>query len=217
MSLKNVKNIVKAFTSEEPTQEEWYKKRMEICGSCEYNSANKDNSELTSAEKIKLSTVCSGDSVCTACGCCVSRKARVKESVCGMVELGLEPKWGSIIAASPLDKNMVVNSQDSEVSVATDGNRVIVTRSYSKTQPKIKFLLNFLHLNTDVEMMSASAGCSCTASLHDKVSDRSFNLAVEVSTVGFKGEVVEKGLTVNYKYPNNKTNLVRVTLRFKKV
>ena len=217
MSLKNVKNIVKAFTSEEPTQEEWYKKRMSICGSCKYNSANKSDSELTAAEKVKLSTVCSGDSVCTACGCCVSRKARVKESVCGMVELGLEPKWGPIISANPVDKSMVVSSHDAEVSITSKGGSVIVSKNYSRAQPKIKFLLNFLHLNTNVEMVSASAGCSCTASLHDKVSDRSFNLAVEVSTVGFKGSIVEKTITVNYKYPNNKTNSVGITLRFKKI
>lgn len=214
MSIKQVKQIVKGFTTPEPT-EEWYTKRMEICGGCKYNSNNIDPEKHTEATKLKLSTICKGDFVCTACGCCGSKKARVPESVCGKIEIGLTPEWGPITSKNPTDRGLSVSTSDPMVIVTDEARKVVLIRSYKEDEKKVEFKLKLDHIRK-LQVVNVDASCSCTATMHEEVSDKSSNIKVEVSTVGFKGQVSERSLFIRYHTGSNRTETLSVTLRFEK-
>ena len=78
--MKKISKIAKAFLSETPTEESWYKQRLETCSSCEYNTDNIPEDQVTMADKLKMK-IPSCNRVCTACGCCIDQKASLKEEV----------------------------------------------------------------------------------------------------------------------------------------
>ena len=71
-------------------KEPWCKERREICKNCEYNTRNKK--ELTFREKF-LMFIQITKAVCSACGCSIKAKTRLKMAVCGLEEIDLTPKW----------------------------------------------------------------------------------------------------------------------------
>jgi len=72
------------------SKQSWCKERRKICKDCEYNSKNKTDRSFK--EKIFMALQLT-KSICTACFCSVARKTLVKQSCCGLEEIGLTPRW----------------------------------------------------------------------------------------------------------------------------
>ena len=215
MSLQKIKNIVEGFTSKEPTEESWYQRRMEICGGCEYNSHNIEKSKLSSVTKIKLETICKDDFVCTACGCCGSKKARVPDSVCGKVELGLEPEWGPIEIMSEVDKNLTVSTNDDSMMISNKDRKVYLTRRFRTEEKVIKFKL-FVEHKKKLKVISVEAGCSCTVAKHVELTDKKSSVDLSISTKGFKGAASERSVLVKYFLTQSRSEELNIVLRFER-
>ena len=191
-----VKNIIKGFTSGEPT-EKWYKDRMEACRTCEYNSANIEPSKQSAITLLKLSTICLNDSVCTACGCCISKKARVPGEVCGMSQIGLTPKWDSIEISNPIDKNFMVTCKNEGIKLEVLQNTVAINIPFKADGNRVSFELLFTHRHS-VKPISVTASCGCTTTNVASIDNKNFSTSVTVSTKGFTGLTVSKSLTCEY-------------------
>ena len=215
MSLRKIKNIVEGFTSKEPTEESWYQRRMEICGGCEYNSNNIEKSKLSDVTKIKLETICKDDFVCTACGCCGSKKARVPDEVCGKVKLGLEPEWGPLGITSEVDKNLKVSTNDDSILVSNKDKKVYLTRKFKTEEKVVKFKL-FVEHKKKLKVISVEAGCSCTVAEHVELTDKKSSVDLSISTKGFKGDASERTVLVKYFLTQSKSESLSIVLRFER-
>jgi hypothetical protein len=205
VNTQKIKNIVKGFTTDEPTAD-WYMKRMEICSACKYNSSNKE--DISAVEKLKVNSICGGP-VCTACGCCVSKKARVEESVCGLEEIGETPLWGSVVASNPIDKSLKVFTPDGGTSIEMGKDLVNIYREYGEEDLRLNFNLVFQRKG-GIELVSADGSCSCTASENEKIDSENFRLLVQISTKKFKGTSSSRGMKVDYQVSKDKKMSVRL-------
>jgi hypothetical protein len=82
--------IQSRLTAYKNSKTDWCKERRAICKECDYNSKNKY--KLTIGEKILMFLQLSKE-ICTACGCSILHKSKIKQADCGRTELGLESKW----------------------------------------------------------------------------------------------------------------------------
>lgn len=111
--VSKAQTIVNAFTQKPNVDEETLAYRRKICGSCEFNSDNKPDSELGFIEKARKKLI-KGEPFCTACGCQVNEKTGQATEECGLAEKGLSPKWNrvKVETTSRWDLNVVNESQE---------------------------------------------------------------------------------------------------------
>lgn len=216
--MTKVRNIIKAFSTALPKDEQWYKDRLSICGGCKYNSENVENA--SSKVKLVSKTVCGGGAVCTACGCCVSRKASLKEEYCGLKErpdLEESPKWSAIeLDGFKDDKNLTVEKLDNvPLSFESSTGKVVVEAETS--EPSISF--NFrLNRPGGLKVVEVQKSCGCTASHTNNNEDGSSDIKLTVSTVNFKqGVQAHKTVKCKYVFPVDKKKEVNFLLKIKKV
>lgn len=73
--------------------EPWVKERRAICEECPFNTINIEKKSVKERLFIFLNL---SKGVCSACFCGIKRKTLIKQSVCGLEEIGSEPKWKEI-------------------------------------------------------------------------------------------------------------------------
>ena len=211
--MSKLSNIVKGFTGPTPDGKSWYEERKKICAGCEYNSANKEESEIKATQRLIRDTICSSQPVCTACSCCVDKKIKVEESICGLDEIGLEPKWKPVVSNNPVDNKLQVTCDSpGDASLSIEGGSILVESTY--TELKHSFTVNFKRKG-GLKLISADGSCSCTSSGSKEVSNDSFNLFVDISTKGFKGEYSVRSMTVHYRVSENKHRKVKLQFKLK--
>lgn len=211
-----VKTIVKAFTNPLPVNEEWFKKRMEICSVCEYNSKNIDSDKLSAAAKIKKS-VCPEKQHCTACGCCLPQKPSQKTEQCGLFDIGIKPRWSAIEVKINKDKKLSTENLTPDIgSLSKFGNEIIYDLGESN-DPKISFSI-LMSREGGFDVKSTKAGCSCTVAEPVKMTDDSYKFEVSLSTVKFtEGANIKRSFTVEYYGDSNKkTQTAIVSIKLKK-
>jgi hypothetical protein len=205
---KKFGQIARAFISIAPDTE-WYKHRNEICNSCEYNSLNIPEERLSVANKLVLKTVC--DRVCTACGCCTQEKTKLTDSVCGLVEIGLEPKWGAVEAFSKA-QGVSVEVLGNEKSLTGESGEFLMQFETTKDVENISLLFK------GKELVSAIGSCSCMSTYITKNDEYAYQVDVTISTVAFsKEQETTRKLALNFMRPNGKSaDILTITFKIKK-
>ena len=206
--IKNAAKIAKAFSSSIPDTD-WYKNRNEICNACEYNSINVPKEKLSIANKLVLNTVC--DRVCTACGCCTKEKTKLTDAVCGLVEIGLEPKWGAVEAFSKA-QGVSVEILGSEKQLSTSGSEFFIQFETTKDVENVSLLFK------ERELVSAIGSCSCMSSYISLIRENTYQVDVTISTVAFsKEKETTRKLALNFMRPNGKSvDVLTITFKIKK-
>ena len=193
-----LKTIADAFKGELPVNEKWFQDRLAICKLCEHNTANKDKAGI----KLDLQNqyVCSNNSSCTACGCCIDEKASQKTEACGLVEKGLEPKWEALMLETSNSKDLNVEIVDnSALRIELDplGTHFILnTHDMTKEDMDIELIVS----RTDgLRIHTVKASCGCTTPTVIKIDDNSIKLKLRLQSSQFtKGSSYTKSVTVNY-------------------
>lgn len=72
-------------------KKEYVLERAEICRTCPFNSINKEKDKTIKGRFLRMVNLYKP--YCTACGCGIKYKISVPFSVCGLDEIGKEPKW----------------------------------------------------------------------------------------------------------------------------
>lgn len=199
MSFKKAKTIAKAFMNPLPVGEDFYERRLEICRTCEYNSANIDPEKLSFGSKLKIqSKLCDNGNHCTACGCCIERKCGSKASSCGLSEVsGATPKWNAIH----------ISSEKSNFYIEYVGTDSVLTTS--SVNERDEFLFDFgsssanvlttefkLHNNAAFNVIKYEVSCGCThPEVIDKLDENTYSIVVNLSTLNFKEGLNEKLIT----------------------
>lgn len=199
-----LKTIVQAFTTENPVNEKWYQDRMKICAGCEYNSDNIKDTKEGFVDKVKAEAkdkICGGKPHCTACGCCIDKKAGEDTETCGLKEIGLEPKWYAFRLETSDSKDLNVINESPEIGQID----LDITGSFFKFNIG-ETSLNTVPINLILErtkgltITKLKAACGCTAVKGDVLNNTQTRISLKLSTTKFgNNSRFEKNVTVSYK------------------
>jgi hypothetical protein len=209
--INKAKTIIKAFTNDLPIGEAWYEKRLEICSTCELNSHNKEDGDLSFTEKIMTGSLCKEKGQCTACGCCIAEKTSVKSMNCGLAEVGKVPKWKAIEVESRKG-NLVLEivGEAGEIKQHNNGflyDFGVVPMIVAKGGFKIKS-------QDPITYIKYAVGCGCThPSSIAAEDDKTILVNVDISTLNFREGINEKTLTIYYKGKKGAIEEVDITFR----
>jgi hypothetical protein len=209
--INKAKTIIKAFTNDLPIGEDWYEKRLAICSTCELNSHNKEDGDLSFTERIMTGSLCKEKGQCTACGCCIAEKTSVKSMNCGLAEIGKTPKWKAIEVGSRKG-NLVLETvgEAGEIKQHNDGflyDFGIVPMMVAKGEFKIKSPDPITYIKYAV-----SCGCTHPSSVTAE-DDKTILVNVDISTLNFREGINEKTLTIYYKGKKGAIEEVNITFR----
>lgn len=195
-NIKKLKTIAGSFINSLPIGEDWYEDRLAICSVCPKNtdSLDKMSTELRLTTKI----VCPETRACSACGCCIDRKAAVKSETCGLIELGEKPKWSAIEIESKKDSLLIVENLNlGEVSMELNDLHQYEVVAETKS-PTIKFSFK-LSRGKSITVREVVKTCSCTSSNVDENEDGTATVSFTISTNGFR-QGIQTTKTVVVKY-----------------
>ena len=188
----NVKDIVTAWTSEEPHHEKWYKDRLEICAGCPLNSLNKEDKTYLEKTRESLGGIFK-EAYCTACGCTITKKALLKHSICGMVELDppQTPKWGALeVPTSSANNNVIISYIDGEKYSLTFGDPVVVDLG-PRDEKVVEFKLE-LKYSKKLRFEKIKPGCSCTATNIEVLPGNKMIITIKISTINFEVDKINR-------------------------
>jgi hypothetical protein len=218
MSLKKAKTIAKAFINELPEGEDWYKKRLEICSVCPYNTKNIPKDQLKISEKMKIASgVCDDNHFCTACGCCIVRKAAVKSEECGLTKLYMDPKWSALLAQSKLNQTITMeNMTPEEGSIVVEDTQFTYDFGIRKEE-RLQLVFRLTRLKAPLNIKAIRPGCTCTSVDETKeIDENTIEVTVSLSTKGFRRGLNGRKLYVEHFLTKQKVDEVTINLKVNK-
>lgn len=213
MDLKKAKTIAKAFMEKLPEDQPWYKDRLAICATCPKNTANISSDKLTFVDKAKIASgLCDNGNHCTACGCCIERKAATKSEQCGLGEIGEQPKWPAIEVSGSIDKSLSLINISTDKGTISRGTTEFIYDLGDVSDAKIDFSFQ-LHRGRGLDIKNYQATCGCTVGEMEVVDDKTANFHMAISTAGFRPGPVKKSFTVTYFERSQKTRDIKIVFK----
>lgn len=214
---EKVKTIVKAFTEPLPIGEAWYEERMGICNACERNTKNMEQEALAALDRIKLTVgLCPEGDHCTACGCCTHRKASQKSEACGMVDLGLPPKWTALTVTTNLDKKITAENLTPTVGRLMIADKKILYDLGESANERHDFSIG-LSRSGHFKIKSITAACGCTVAVSEETGENAHKISITLTVKSLKpGNTTLKNLTVHYYGDSAKAEELPIQIKFKK-
>ena len=159
-----IKTIYRAFFKKSEVEYEEYKRRLEICSKCEFNSANIEESNMSLFDKLRKKLI--DPPFCTACGCQIKQKAGSITEACGLEVQDEYPKWNRIkIERTDKMKVNLINKTPELVNpnITPDGTIVLDLGDVKRSDLKdIEFDLE-VPSTVNLNINRIQAGCpSCT-------------------------------------------------------
>lgn len=175
------KIIKDAFVADIPkNKEEWpeyYKRRMDICASCEHNTAN--GGLGAQVEWVAKKT---GIHNCNICGCIISKKCWSKNEACGLEEIGREPKWNRIrVDTVKEDLFNIVNKSEHEANVNLSEDGLRFEFLASERLPEDGLNLKFIVECKKNMILRETHICSCIVAKPNMISPGVYEMGLEFS------------------------------------
>lgn len=193
--IEKAKQILSAYTNDLPEDQKWYQERLAECMKCQHNTAVSGNDGVF--DFLKEKTIGPKGS-CKLCGCPVDRKASVKSSVCALLEYeNKPPKWEALDIKAPVDKDLSVEIMTPDVveHISTPDSTFVLKVKEVRPVVMFKLLVKCAH---HLEVKNLDVSCSCTTPTLDVVDNKTVEIAVAISTTGFKKGLNRRYMTVNY-------------------
>jgi hypothetical protein len=214
---KKIRNIADAFLHPLPIEEKWYQDRLKICTDCPLNSDNCTEEQLSDMQKFRKNNIsgCPEKRFCTACGCCIDRKAAVKIEQCGAVDIGKEPKWAAIEIEDKNNKDFFVENRTPELSKLSKVGGLYVLDFGYVGSGKVETTVE-IEYPEGTKFTNIIPSCGCTVANIEYVDNTHIRFPLKISTVNFKaGAVTEKAITVSF-MTGSLTKVVNFKLKFLK-
>ena len=203
--MSKINNIIEGFTNELPINEDWWQKRMKICGRCEFNSLN--GAELSMMCKTAKAIGCPSKEKgsCSKCCCCLEQKTAVKSEECPI------GKWKAMEIVSNQFK--VTLKSAGEVK-NQDKGIVIDVGSISESYLNLTFETTSVSKNLVYE--GAKAGCSCTTTLPKELKKgRSYEHSVNISISSFGAQ--NKKLELYFVGANRDKHILPILIKYNRI
>lgn len=196
---------------------DWYRKRMEACAGCKYNTKNIPRQFIPTG-RLYFSKIV-GKYCCAICGCYIPQKAWSKTEQCSIGETAERPSWlpyGFLSASDRAERSLwnrmeLVTMDEDEVNIVStdpdkynvdlgeDGEyfdvKVSPTRFGDSTE--FSFIMETKHA---IMVTGITAGCQCTVPKLDYLDDRHIKLGIFVTTERWGAGFADKPLTVKYRH-----------------
>lgn len=190
-----------------PEGEEYYKERMEICSTCEWNSKFQEEKPKGFIEKGMdlLRSKLPSEYHCTACGCDLGLKCAGKDNTCGLVEKGLEPKWTPIeTPVGSIPGMFIIKTQGQDYNLRTEVSNPIIT--IKDADPKLLEFTFGLIKPERYKYTNSRVSCGCTVPAFQTSEDnKSGEVKVRISTLNFKpGQQTRKSITMEFERNDGK-------------
>lgn len=157
--MNKILTIIESKISDKSVLGDWYKKRINTCSTCEFNSSLRG--ELTTKEKL-ASAANLGEPFCVACFCEIAAKASVETEECGAVKKGLPSKWDTISVNSKSGYNTINNSKNRATLSVLDNGINLLSYKDMKFEDDSRLELLVFKSGIKIEALEAQTSCGCT-------------------------------------------------------
>lgn len=172
ISLNKLRVIAEAKFSDKSNLGDWYKKRLEICGICPYNSKNKENLSIRDKAVVGMNL---GKDSCLACTCEIDAKTSVRDETCGLAKIGKDPLWKPLPNIQKADLNDVhVENLSADKVNMTVTNLVLLDYGKLKFKEDSEIEFSIKDKKGDIENLSTRSSCGCTVATPTKIGDTYF-------------------------------------------
>lgn len=202
-------SIINAKISDKSKLGDWYKDRLKVCMSCEYNSENKEN--LSLSEKVIVAANL-GKSACLACGCEIVAKASIETELCGAVKKGEKSKWLKINLDNQEGFSVICKNENVKLTSLKNNHYIVDYGEIANGSDSTVELLIFKK-NLDISKINTAVSCGCTvvkSSFNDK-NEISYILKYDTLRVG----IFEKNTSLTIKDKKGKISSVFINIKGK--
>lgn len=238
--ISEVETIYKAFKDTAfgalPRKKEdwpdWYKKRMEACEKCKYNTKNIPRQFIPTGRLYFSKLV--GKYCCAICGCYINQKAWSKTEQCSIGETDERPEWlpegymsQDRIETSKWNRMELITMKSDEFNIiSTDPSKYNIDLNQDGTIFDVKLTPTKFGDSTDfsfiiesnhkLEITNITAGCQCTIPSIDFVDEKHIKVSVHITTERWGVGFADKPLELHYNIPELSTedNKVSGEVRF---
>lgn len=216
--LEKAKTIAKAFLEPLPEGKDWYENRLKICSTCPYNTANIPKGQLKLKDKLKMkSGLCDNNNHCTACGCCIERKAATKSENCGLEKLYMEPKWKALAAQSNIQKDIFMENMTPEAGEIIVEDKQFTYDFGETTENRLQFKFRIKRLKAKLEIKNYRPGCNCTSvDSISEIDENTTEFSVSISTKAFRKGWNSRKLYILYHLTPQKAEEITINLKVNK-
>ena len=203
--MNKIKNIIEGFSGDLPTEEDWYKKRISLCNSCEFNSANGAPLSVACAGIKKLACPSADKGSCNQCCCCVEQKCKVKSEACP------KGKWTALTA----------KGGDFEVELVSPGkltksNGGFIVDVGMINGNNLPIILRTKSLKTNLFYDRVDVGCGCTTTSPKEIQrGREYEHKVNISLSSF-GEQ-RKTMDIHFTTSNRVSKVVNLVFKYNRI
>lgn len=198
---------------------DWYRRRLEACGSCPRNTRNM--SWLKTPIKAKLQAL-TGKPTCSVCGCFLKQKAWMRTETCPLAEVGERPRWEALSVVT-VDKNAFDIDTDDEslgLSLSEDGHAFVVDVHDVEIGDKVHVALR-IRSDLGFHPTKSHVGCGCIGEFkYAEEPDADMNTAMEftLDTSGYGEGTFRKHMGLEgYRGEDPKRNLAYFPLEIRGV
>lgn len=207
ITLNKLRTIARAKFSNKSNLGDWYKKRLDICNQCPFNSENKEY--LTMVDKAVV-VANLGKPSCLACTCGIEAKASVREETCGLIKIGQAPLWEALpeIEVTEFEDFHIENLNVDKVKILFKG-MLHFDYGVIKRNSDTSFDFSIKDKKNLITSMTAQSSCSCTVPTPKKVGDTYFiNVQYDSKRVGSIDKIVTLRVTRGGKPQNIKFKII---------
>ncbi len=185
--------------------------RMNICKTCEYNSDNVPDKDLSFVNKARKE-VLKGKPFCTACGCQLKEKLRLGVEECGASSIGEKPRWNKILIQTKdkNDLNIANKSKDVHIFVKDNYFDFYVGNKEFGTIFDIEIVL----FNDNIKSIDyIKQGCGgCTTLDIKNLGDTYKSVKITIDTNRIKKGKFSKNVFIGYSLKDGKTKSTYINI-----
>jgi hypothetical protein len=207
IGLSRLRVIAEAKFSDKSNLGDWYRKRLEICGICPYNSKNKEN--LTIRDKAVVGMNLGKDS-CLACTCEIDAKASVRDETCGLAKIGKDPLWKPLPSIDKADFNdMHIENLSADKVTMKVTNQVLLDYGTIKYKSDSNIEISVKDKSLEIQHVGTRSSCGCTVATPTRVGDTYFvKISYDTKRVGN----FEKTISIILTTEDKKTKQINVRI-----
>lgn len=104
---------------------DWYRRRLSICASCEFNNKNMP---FWKVPFRALAQRMIGREACSVCGCFIREKAWMRMERCPLEGDGIKPRWNAmeVVTVNRYDFDVSISNEAFNVGLSEDGKSYVV-------------------------------------------------------------------------------------------
>jgi hypothetical protein len=183
--INKAKKIFKGFFPDETVSEEVKKERRDICGGCEYNSANTPSDKLSPIDYLRHKIT--GPPFCTLCKCQLHEKTQSPFEECAAYMANEPKKWFKTRLETMGNENInITNVSDLKVDLQLVNDKFVIDYgAVDNSSPTDLELLVDTNSTDKFKLHSVNPTCGCSVTKYHTIDNRgTINVRMNLAQLG---------------------------------